>query len=1561
MWLVALLLACGCRAVSPTERAWLTYRHDNARSGVAESAPSLPLTAHWTFQARYAPRPAWDDPKPYAVEGILERRRFHFDDVFQVTSDGDRVYFGSSANNKVYALDARTGAIRWTVNTGGPVRLAPTVWRGRVLVGSDDGFVYCLRAADGQPVWTFHAAPGDDRLLGNGRMISRWPVRTGVIVEDGIAYFGAGIFPAEGVYLYAVRAEDGGLVWRNDGAGETPQSRVSPQGYPLASKDRLFVPMGRASPAAFRRRDGELLDTPYFGKHIGGTFAVLERDQLFAGTSEMMAYSTASSRTRYAWLRGRKIVVTPDVLYLADDHALAAYDRATYAKATLDYLEALNRRGGVMDRINRLRRQKGNAKQMAALQERLKAEHQRVTAARAKLDACRLWSYPLEECEALIRAGDVLFAGTADHVTAVDAETGLHLWTGRVEGVVKGLAVAAGRLYASTDAGHIACFGAIDAAGHSTVTETANARPYPDDALTPLYRKAAETILKESGVTQGYCLVLGAETGRLACELARRSTLMIYAVEPDVKKAERARAALDAAGLLGARVVVDRAPLNDVPYSDYFANLIVSDTALISGELPDSREMFRMLKPLGGVACVGRPADKGDAAQLAAALSKGIDRALIAKATTFRSNGTWAKLTRGALKGAGKWTHQYAEPGNSGCSDDVAVQAPFGLLWFGSPGPGQMMNRHRRAAAPLAMDGRMFIQGENVLMAYDAYNGVKLWERRLLKTVEQLKPIIPRVNVSYEASNFAAAPDSILVAIDDKCHRHDAATGNGIRTYRIPEDKQGRQGNWGYLACDGGLVFGSRARRYATSDAIFALDLATGTRRWIYEGKSIRHATISISGGRVYFLDADVTDAERTAALEPRAAAMQKLAGHDRARAEAKLQKADVRRVVALDAKTGRPAWRRVVDLTGCGDRVLSTICHKGVLLLFGVHLDGHLWKQFFAGQFDSRRVLALNATDGAELWTKTIGYRVRPLVIGDTFHAEPWAFDLRTGKQRTRPHPVTGATEAWQFARPGHHCGCPVASPNSLFFRSYDIAYYDLLGDYGTMHVGSIRPGCWVNVIPANGLVMVPEAGSGCMCPFPNMCTVVFKPRAKQRGWAMYSASGPMTPVRRLAINLGAPGDRKDAHGTLWLGYPRPARGRLVMQVGLNVAYKPGRYFSRAPDLAGIEGADTPWIFSSGCTGVRRLTVPLIGKSRPPAYYTVRLGFAELVHRAPGRRVFDIRLQGKTVLRNLDIFDAAGGRNRAVTVEFKDIYVNDLLRLDLVPKDPQARGEASPVLCSLEVIRTRAFPAYLAPPSYVLSNPKPEQTQQVRIVNTSDAEFRGTLTVGSLPGITFEPASTAIRVPAKGETTVSVKAVAGKGAAAGRHSVTMKLAAAGTTLSHTVRAPVRHFGNRLELVVKAVADTYADQRKPGDEHSTSPTLLVDGGYHEMGDSSHAMAYLRFPVRVPGRPTAVRLRLHVPAREPSAASRDAGRVVLVAAPWDERKVTYKARPAPGREIGKVGAVRLGQAVEVPLNVSLVGRDTLSVALVPTVIDNAVFFSRESKHPPELIIEYEPRP
>ena len=55
-------------------------------------------------------------------------------------------------------------------------------------------------------------------------------------------------------------------------------------------------------------------------------------------------------------------------------------------------------------------------------------------------------------------AGDTLYVGGDGIVMAFDASTGKRQWSAKVTGKAYGLAIGNGRLFVSTDKGHIHCF-----------------------------------------------------------------------------------------------------------------------------------------------------------------------------------------------------------------------------------------------------------------------------------------------------------------------------------------------------------------------------------------------------------------------------------------------------------------------------------------------------------------------------------------------------------------------------------------------------------------------------------------------------------------------------------------------------------------------------------------------------------------------------------------------------------------------------------------------------------------------------------------------------------------------------------------------------------------------------------------------------------------------------------------------------------------------------------------------------------------------------------------------
>ena len=1268
---------------------WSAYLNGNDRTGFSPVPLSPDLKLAWTYQSPAKPIQAWSGPREAPIEGHEMRHRVNFDDAMQVVIQDGRVYFGSAVDHRLHCVDAMTGSPLWSFHTEGPIRLAPTLAHGNLYFGSDDGVVYCV-STDGKLVWKQRVGPEDDRLLSRGEMISRWPVRTGVLVDGDIAYFGAGVFPHETVYLCAVNAKDGSIIWRNDRISQQNAGRndLSPQGYLLANEEYLYVPSGRSLPVAVSKKTGEIVFQRTYswrttaGGVVGGTKALLGDGQVYAGgPHHFLAMDQRSGDVGQSWINGRQMVLAGDFGYLMDGEKIFCVDRADHAAASQEkqkwFLKARDFRGKP-DKL---------AEAKTKMQE--------------YMEVGILWQFPSDFDDVLIASENLVIGGGLNQVVALDRKTGKKVWEATVEGNVRGLAFDKNLLTVSTDSGNIYAFRSDVQPDSAPALVTRPLRdPYPQDELTALYKNAAQQILEKSGQRTGFCLVLGSEQGRLAYELAKSSELTVYAIEPDAEKAKRSRKLLFDAGIEGTRVTVVNNPIDDLPFSNYFANLIVSDSMLLTGKLPgDPVAISRHLKPCGGVILLGTPAgspagsDAANQADVLAWLTQFYHR----EEGEVVSESPWYLLRRGKLPGAGDWSHQYGNVANTSFSDDSRVRDGLGVLWYGDPGPSAMINRHEAAGAPLSTNGRMFIQGTDKVMAYDAYNGNFLWE------FDNPGAIRTGVFNNRETHNLAASDDALYVAINDECLKLDAASGEVLGRYQTPESSDGIKRAWAYLAFDNNQLFGTstireelekRLRRRGLTvktqtDSVFAVDTQTGERMWTYRGSNILHTTIAIGPERVYFIDSSLTPEERQQLYLKDKSDLSKLTGDAAKQAEAEMKAYDVRLAVALDRKTGEKLWEKAVDVTdttnvSAGGGSLTLMVADGHVVLCGANANGHYWKQFLSGEFDRRKLVVLDADNGKELWAKNANYMNRPAVIGDEIYAEPWAFKLHTGEAKTRLHPLTGQESQWRFSRPGHHCGVITATPNMMFFRSGFIGYYDLYADSGTRHFAGQRLGCWVNAIPGNGLVMIPEASAGCVCQFSIASTVVMEPKTENKSWGIFSAVGPTTPVQRMAINFGAPGDRKDLSGREWFGYPRPSsRGRLEFVFDLKPTLASGGgWYSRNLESVSLGETSTPWVYSSGARGLTRFEIPLLGEGDPKSKYDVKLHFANLDNADSG--AFAIKLQSQAV--KSDAVIAAAGKQGATPqqMNFENITVSKNLLVELVPKD----SDRLPTLSGIEVIR---------------------------------------------------------------------------------------------------------------------------------------------------------------------------------------------------------------------------------------------------------------------------------
>ena len=91
---------------------WPVWQHDNRRTGsTKDPVPTENLSLDWTWQSPSPPQTAWAGPAKYdayAFHRNLPSMR-NYDAVFHVIAVGDKVWFGSSADDSVHCLNAADG------------------------------------------------------------------------------------------------------------------------------------------------------------------------------------------------------------------------------------------------------------------------------------------------------------------------------------------------------------------------------------------------------------------------------------------------------------------------------------------------------------------------------------------------------------------------------------------------------------------------------------------------------------------------------------------------------------------------------------------------------------------------------------------------------------------------------------------------------------------------------------------------------------------------------------------------------------------------------------------------------------------------------------------------------------------------------------------------------------------------------------------------------------------------------------------------------------------------------------------------------------------------------------------------------------------------------------------------------------------------------------------------------------------------------------------------------------------------------------------------------------
>ena len=1256
---------------------WSQYRADSGRSGYTAETLVDELNLHWTYHAPHPPHPAWPD---------VYWQRQTYDLAYQPVIARGMLFYGSSADCKVYAMDAATGEERWSFFTDGPIRFAPAVWEDRVFVVSDDGYLSCLAADDGRLLWEKRGGLNDLKILGNGRLVARWPARGGPVIHDGVLYFGAGIFPSQGFFLHAIDPDTGRTLWVDDTSGNIRQNHitggyafgnVTAQGYLAVSGDTLVVPTGRAIPAAFDRKTGvfryfRALELSYAGgswmmavdRLVFNSDMILDLDTGYT-LSNKVGNANESVRVRDRPRNAERMIeaaASPSHVFVATGTKVKAIDRSDPFDQDSDIWDATQ---GLYFRWRGPTAKHRTPHKYMAMQD--------------------LWSVPVDCQGSVIVAGDKVYVGGKNVISAIAIDSRQIAWSHEIDGTAHGLAAADGRLYVSTDTGRMYCLGKENVAAPPVLRRKPAEKPYGDIAK---YELAAQAIIEQSGITKGCCLDFGCGEGELAYALAKSTDLHIVAIDDDPATVAAARRALDSAAIYGIRVTVLHADLQKTNLPDYFANLVVSARSMKQDKTDIPRaEWQRVQRPYGGIAVLGK------------------SESLIVH-------------RRGALSGAGSWTHQFGNTGNTSCSDDQLVHGPLGVLWFGACGPAGMHGEKNRAPAPLFIDGRLYVQGSSLLRCLDAYNGRIIWEAQ----INRFKWARCYNGSEVVGSNYCVTPDSVYISAYDRCRRLDGKTGAELGSFDTPEPAGVENPCWMQVFAKDDLLFGTLESGLvekgwarpgtrqidkcmwvtgltSTQEAthLFAMDRESGELRWIYEARDlIIPNSIAVAGSRVYLIDRPILKPSRRQAHTPERVAQGRL--------------------VALDAATGETAW--TYDKNVFGSMLAASEEHGVVLMGNDVKERGTLFCDYPQG------LAVFQSADGSKLWEREVLYKMRPMIVGRTIIAEgfnldhsdrnnastrhyPSAWDLLTGEVKTRPNPVTGDPEPWIYGR-STKCSYATACADMVLFRNAMTTYFDLTRDEGQSNMGAFRPSCFINVLPVGGIVLAPNTFAGCQCNTLMRTSMALQPIEQRDRWAVFCGKEPEEGVvRHLRLNLGALGDRRDQQGDLWFAMPRPPgyfsahrsdtktlrldhvvtlnglKSRFHFQYDMAAALEDEKGISRYrlnADTAEIHATELPWVAGSGCHGPIALDVNV--RNMPPdTKYRVRLHFAELQPKKPGDRVFGVMLGSQTVLSDFDVVRAAEGTHAAVLREFTVRAEGGTIRMELTPNTGQ------PILSGIEVL----------------------------------------------------------------------------------------------------------------------------------------------------------------------------------------------------------------------------------------------------------------------------------
>lgn len=1250
---------------------WPQWRYDTSRSNASDN--TLPGGYSILWEKRFTPRvQAWDDP--------LNLDLMTFDKQFEPIVVDGKIFIAFNNESKLMAFDLQTGKELWTFFAEGPIRFAPVGWNQKLFVVSDDGYLYSLDAADGRLLWKYSPAPNSQKVIGNRRVISAWPARGGPTVRDNTVYFASSIWPFMGTFVCALDAETGSVKWINDSTGsqyiKQPHSApafagVAPQGFLVTTDKYLVVPGGRSVPAVFDRATGEL---KYFeinagGKGTGGAFVAADQKHFYVHTR----------------LKGTR-----------------AFDLDTGLKTAFVPNEPV-----ITEKLIYSAEQVGERKVIRMYPANLAVDTEREVLAEIEADGT----------QDLLLVKDHLVAAGLHSIQIISLQpndAGLAVKGSVVQTIpsrypINRVIVANQTLIVVDELGGITVFGTVAASEQATaaveeitISDLTSERisPAPLNERQNLYRMLSQCD------AQGYAYWFGdcsQEQLAAICEVTPfEQWSIVLSPTGDIGKLLNCVVQHQS----GSKVSLFQANAHEFRGPQYTGNLVVVTESLFKDGKPDVlRSIYPTVRPYGGAMMV-LAKDNIDA------LATSIRSLNLEQADIQQAEFGVIIYRQGKLPGAADWTHQYGDIANSIKSNDSRVKLPLGVLWFGASSNLDVLPRHGHGPPEQVVGGRLFIEGMNSLSARDVYTGRVLWKRNFddLGTYDvyydatyEDTPLDPKYNQVHipgangRGTNYVVTEERIYLVVGDTCKMIDPQSGNDLSEIRLPPNSDGDTSEWGFIGVyDDVLIggigfakyrdrhglefeadkelkaskagFGAKSLDRAASLGLVGFNRFTGELLWRVDAKhSFWHNGIVAGDGKIFCLDKNpqrIEDAMKRRGLDL----------------------PTTYRIVALDHRTGSPIWE-------INDKVFGTWLgysekHK-MLLQAGAAASDRLADEVGQG------MAVYDATTGQVVWQKESLKYSGPcvlhndLVITNTnsYSESAGAFHIATGEQKMTKNPLTGQFEPWKMTR-AYGCNSIIASENLLTFRSGAAGYYDLNSDSGTGNFGGFRSGCTANLVVANGVLNAPDYTRTCSCSYQNQTSLALVHLPDVELWSVHPDVNSKLDVRKvevLAINLGAPGDRRSADGDLWIEYPHESGEAAPFSIEFNAEAKMYRHHSSR-----YVDSDQPWLISSGFEGVKEMKLLLNAPSSVSGYgqaekevnattsvvvpeinlethrYDVELIFALPDSESSLGSVFDVSMEGCDQVEHVELKAKEGSTTVQRRSLFRNVAVRDALNIHI-------------------------------------------------------------------------------------------------------------------------------------------------------------------------------------------------------------------------------------------------------------------------------------------------------